>query len=184
MSRWRWKISIHFFSVAKNGYQRHGLRRRKTAVSRRRRWKAPWNDKRPQLRSVNRVSSNGARAADRRIMEVRPVPRPRESTTMSHRSLRRQLTAAVLAAVLAGAAPAHARDLGTAGRAWTWLQDAWTRGVSALWDRTPAPARNSAAWQKEGLGLDPNGSTSPAPAPAAPDCTTCSDQGYGVDPNG
>jgi len=103
---------------------------------------------------------------------------------MSHRSLRRHLTAGVLAAILAGAAPAHARDLGTAGRAWLWLQDAWTRGVSALWERTPAPARASAAWQKEGLGLDPNGSASPAPGPAAPDCTTCSDQGLGLDPNG
>jgi len=103
---------------------------------------------------------------------------------MSHRSLRRQLTTAVLAAVLAGAAPAHARDFGTAGRAWTWLQDAWTRGVSALWDRKPAPVRNSAAWQKEGLGLDPNGSASPAPDPAAPACASCSDAGPGIDPNG
>ena len=101
---------------------------------------------------------------------------------MSHRSLRRHLTAGVLAAILAGAAPAHARDLGTAGRTWLWLQDAWTRGVSALWERTPAPARaarSSAAWQKEGHGLDPNGSTSPAPA-----CASCGDGGLGIDPNG
>lgn len=106
---------------------------------------------------------------------------------MSHRSLRRHLTAGVLAAVLAGAAPAHARDLGTTGRAWLWLQDAWTRGVSALWDRTPVMARQGQEgdWQrKEGWGLDPNGAASPAPAPAAPTCTTCSDQGYGIDPNG
>jgi len=103
---------------------------------------------------------------------------------MSHRSLRRHLTAGVLAAILAGAAPAHARDLGTAGRAWLWLQDAWTRGVSALWDRTPVAERRGqeTGWpRKEGPGLDPNGSASPSPGPAAPACASCGD---GIDPTG
>jgi hypothetical protein len=104
---------------------------------------------------------------------------------MSHRSLRRHLTAGVLAAVLAGAAPAQARDLGTAGRAWLWLQDAWTRGVSALWDRTPVAVRRGGGpedQRKEGDGLDPNGA--PKPSSAAPACASCSDQGAGLDPLG
>ncbi|HEV2852148.1 MAG TPA: hypothetical protein VHC97_05020 [Thermoanaerobaculia bacterium] len=106
---------------------------------------------------------------------------------MSHRSLRRHLTAGVLAVVLAGAAPAQARDLDTAGRAWLWLQDAWNRGVSVFWERTPVAVRRGEAAEvqrKEGWGLDPNGSTSPAPDPAAPACDSCSDAGHGLDPNG
>jgi len=99
---------------------------------------------------------------------------------MSQTTLRRCLTVAILAAVLttAGAAPAQARDLGTAGRAWLWLQDVWTQRLSALWDGSGGgkPESKEIPFQaKEGLGLDPNGS--PRPASVSPPCGTC-------DPNG
>jgi hypothetical protein len=108
---------------------------------------------------------------------------------MSQPTLRRYLTVGILAAVLtaANAAPAQARDLGTAGRAWTWLQGIWTQGVSALWDwnRTGEPGPKGVLYQeKQGPGLDPNGSTDPRPAAASPACGVCTDEGPGLDPNG
>jgi len=92
----------------------------------------------------------------------------------------------VLAAVLttAGAAPAHARDLDPASRAWHWLQEVWTQRLSALWDWGGAgkPEKGAPSRTKQGAGRDPNGS--PKPASATPSCDTCTDQGYGLDPNG
>jgi hypothetical protein len=106
-------------------------------------------------------------------------------------TLRRYLIVGVLAVVLtlAGAAPANARDLGTASHAWLWLQDIWTQGVSVLWAwhgrEAPGPGRASGLVpivSKQGLGLDPNGS--PQTNSVIPGCVTCSDQGLGLDPNG
>jgi hypothetical protein len=103
---------------------------------------------------------------------------------MSNTTRRRYLVVGVLIAVLAtaGAAPASARDLNSAGSAWLWLQDFWTQGVSSLWGwhgrEVPSPGRASGLVPivaKEGPGLDPNGSpTSPRPNAATPD----------LDPNG
>ncbi len=104
---------------------------------------------------------------------------------MSQPSLRRHLTAGVLAAALLGTAPAYAR--GTAGRAWLRPQDAWTRGVSALWYRTPVPAQQGGGageQGKEGNGLDPDGATAPRPGSVLPECGACNDQGNGLDPDG
>jgi hypothetical protein len=97
---------------------------------------------------------------------------------MSHTTLRRYLVVGVLVAVLAaaGAAPANARELNTAGSAWLWLQDLWTQGVSSLWGwhGREAPSHGRASGlvpiiAKEGYGLDPNGSTVPRPNSATPD---------------
>jgi len=104
-------------------------------------------------------------------------------------TFRRYLIAGALATflTLAGAVPANARDHGTAGQAWAWLQDVWTQGFSALWGgpvRKAPPTRASGLvpiTAKQGLGLDPNGS--PQGSSASSGCTTC-DQGLGLDPNG
>ncbi len=109
---------------------------------------------------------------------------------MSYTTLRRYLTVGVLAAVLsaAGAPPASARDVGTAGRAWLWLQDVWTQGVSILWHGAGAGDSGSKvvpSWAKQGYGVDPNGGTPPRPSSVTPPCgSTCPDQGPGLDPNG
>lgn len=117
-------------------------------------------------------------------MEVRPFSAA-EGEHMSHRLLRRCVTAGVLAAVLLGATPAHARDLGTARSAWLWFQDAWTQGVSAFWDRMPVPAGQGVRDQrKEGNGLDPNGGTPPRPNSAPEACGLCSESRQSLDPNG
>jgi len=106
---------------------------------------------------------------------------------MSYATLRRYLTVGVLAAVLsaAGAAPASARDLGTAGRTWLWLQDVWTQGVSILWPGArESGAKVVPSWAKQGYGVDPNGAPPPPPSSVTPPCGTCPDEGYGLDPNG
>jgi len=112
---------------------------------------------------------------------------------MRQRTLQRFVTAGALAVILfiGAAVPAQARDLGTAGRAWGWLEELWTRSVSALgiWTAAPAPTWERrplrSIHQKEGYGLDPNGSTKPATDPTGePACGSCSDEGYGLDPNG
>ena len=108
---------------------------------------------------------------------------------MSNTTLRRYLVVGVLVAVLAaaGAAPANARDLSTAGSAWLWLQDVWTQGIYALWGwHSPEPAgpRRTSGWvpivAKEGLGLDPNGS--PRTNSSSAGCGT--DQCGPINPNG
>ena len=122
----------------------------------------------------------------RRTMEVRPLPAA-GGIHMSQRSLRRHLTAGVLATVLLGATPAHARDLGTTGNVWGWMQEVWTRGVSALWERGAGVARRerpAGDQRKEGNGLDPNGGMPPRPSSATTGCGLCIDQGNGLDPNG
>jgi len=132
----------------------------------------------------------------RRTMEVQPLSAA-GGIHMSQRSLRRHLTAGVLATVLLGATPAHARDLGTPGNVWGWMQEVWTRGVAALWERGAGVAGRSGENQrkeglglnpngsaKQGNGLDPNGGTPPRPSSAPTACGLCSDQGNGLDPNG
>jgi hypothetical protein len=111
------------------------------------------------------VASDGAQPADGRAMKVRLALRRRELHTMPLTTLRRYLIVGALAAILtmAGVSPANARDLGTAGHAWLWLQDVWTQGISVLWAwqgrDAPNPGRASGIISKQGLGLDPNGST-------------------------
>ena len=107
-------------------------------------------------------------------------------------TLRRYLAVGALAAILttANAAPAQARDLGTAGRAWLWLQDVWTQGVSALWGwsgATKPEPKGVPHREKRGYGVGSSDSPSPGPTLASPDCDNCTDQGdqgYGLDPNG
>jgi hypothetical protein len=104
---------------------------------------------------------------------------------MSYRLLRRTVTVGVLAAVLLSATPAHARDLGTAGSVWGWMQEVWGRGVAALWDREVVPTRRPGENQrKEGWGLDPNGATTPRSSSTPTACSSCSEEGDGLDPNG
>jgi hypothetical protein len=109
------------------------------------------------------------------------------------RQIRRFATVGTLALVLflAGAGSSQARDLSSTG-AWGWLQGLWPQGVSWWeWHGSPAPARpaqRTTGLQKQGPGLDPNGSTSPGSSNGAttsgPLCTSCGDQGPGLDPNG
>ena len=96
----------------------------------------------------------------------------------------------VLVLFLAGASASQARDLSAAG-AWRWLQGLWSQGVSWVGYGSPAPARpaqRATGLQKQGPGQDPNGSTNPGSSngatTASPSCTSCGDQGYGLDPNG
>lgn len=110
---------------------------------------------------------------------------------MPQPTFRRYLIVGFLAAALtlAGAPPVNARDLGTAGHAWIWLQDVWTQGVSVLLDwhgsKAPSPGRASGLIPiigKEGLGLDPNGSTRTNSVSLVGG--TCSDLGDCINPNG
>lgn len=87
---------------------------------------------------------------------------------MSHRFVRRAVTAAVLAASLVFALPARAAGPGAwaappdlAARALRWL--------AALWPGDDAPDVRD----KAGAGVDPNGS--PAPPPPSPGLAVCSD---------
>lgn len=106
---------------------------------------------------------------------------------MSHRMLRRFVTAGALAALLALFAPtqAEARELGALGGMLRWLNGFWENGVSALWPSAPAGVEGVADRRpttKQGPGIDPNGKP-----PATPSGTTCGaacDQGPGIDPNG
>jgi hypothetical protein len=108
---------------------------------------------------------------------------------MTQRTPQRFAAAAALAAVLflTAAAPAQARDLGPAPRAWQWLQELWIKGTSVLWNwsepAVPAPGF-SGELRKEGPGSDPNGAPSPGPSSATPACDTCGDAGPGSDPDG
>ncbi|HEX4964391.1 MAG TPA: hypothetical protein VF173_26475 [Thermoanaerobaculia bacterium] len=107
-------------------------------------------------------------------------------------NLRRCLTVGVLAVLLAtaGAVPGNARDLGMAGRAWTWVQAVWEQGFSNLWDgggRGATRSRNTNLipyFAYEGPGLDPNGSTNPKPTVTMPRCPTCEDTTGGGNPKG
>ncbi|HSG39072.1 MAG TPA: hypothetical protein VLE27_05500 [Thermoanaerobaculia bacterium] len=104
---------------------------------------------------------------------------------MNRTTLRRSVVAGLLAAAmgLAGANPAQAREMGTAGQAWQWAQKAWTVGMYTLWGRVPAPnVKPQRSVEKEGWGLDPNGAPAPGPD-AGTACWRC-DGGGSIDPNG
>ncbi|HSK78870.1 MAG TPA: hypothetical protein VLQ45_20610 [Thermoanaerobaculia bacterium] len=91
---------------------------------------------------------------------------------MRQRIVHRLLAAGAVAAVLA-AGPLQAqespRETGPFQR---WLGGLEKQIALVLRLRTGS--------NKQGLMIDPNGS----PAPAAPDCQSCTDQGFLVDPNG
>jgi hypothetical protein len=106
--------------------------------------------------------------------------------------IRRFATVGTLVIVLslAGAGAGQARDLGSVS-AWGWLQGLWSQGVSWLGGGGGAPARptqRARGLQKQGPGLDPDGSThsgsSSGTTTSGSACTGCGDQGYGLDPDG
>ena len=111
---------------------------------------------------------------------------------MSQPIVRRCATVGTLALILfmAGAGSVHARDLSSAGMAWGWLTEIWSKGASvvASWTGAPSPARNSrsaGSFQKEGPGVDPNGSPRPNGATTSNSaCSTCGNEGFGLDPSG
>src|SRR5436305_2671530 len=119
-------------------------------------------------RGIGRAPRRCVRAVDARRRSSRGPPvheGPVRSVAegehdMSYATLRRYLTVGVLAAVLsaAGAAPASARDLGTAGRAWLWHQDVWTQGVTILWHGAGQSGSKAVpSWAKQGSGLAATG---------------------------
>jgi hypothetical protein len=113
------------------------------------------------------------------------IPRKEGELDMSQPMLRRYVVVGTLALTmgLVGSNPVQAREIGTAGRTWQWVQEAWTLGVQMVWSRVPV----SRVVEKEGWGLDPNGKPAPAPPPptaAGPTCETCNSLGWGIDPNG
>jgi hypothetical protein len=107
---------------------------------------------------------------------------------MSQQMVRRFVTVGTLAAILfvGGAGSVQARDF-SPGNALSWLQELWAKGVPAVWGGagTPVPVaspRSSGIFLKEGPGVDPNGV--PRPSSLTIGCTTCSDGGLRIDPNG
>lgn len=98
---------------------------------------------------------------------------------MSHRRLRRIVTAGALAALLAVSLPAQAeaREIGGKGGMVQWLRSFWENGVSFLWPSAPDPRSTT----KQGLGIDPNGNPIPTPTTM---CGAGCDEGPGIDPNG
>ena len=124
------------------------------------------------------MALGGVQSADGRAMKVRTRSVAEGEHSMQS-NFRRYLIAGALTTilVLASAAPANARDLGTASHAWAWLQGVWTQGVSALWawpGREAAGPGRAAGWvpiiEKEGPGLDPNGlAVPPRPNYAKPE---------------
>lgn len=92
---------------------------------------------------------------------------------MSHRFVRRAVTAAVLAASLALAVPAHAAGLRGSDPASLFQQA--RQWLAKLW-----PGEGTTVREKRGLEIDPGGSPAPGTTPS---CTEC-ERGMGVDPNG
>lgn len=110
---------------------------------------------------------------------------------MSRRTVQRILAAGALALVLtlAGAPPAHARQLAGPGNLWQRLAQIWQGGLSLLRPWTAAPGDPAGSGlqeitEKEGLGIDPNGSPKPGSGAASTPCGTCGDAGSPEDPNG
>ena len=104
---------------------------------------------------------------------------------MTRMMVRRLVIVGTLAVLLSvsGTGAAQARDLRSAGSTWGWLGQVWTKGVAALWgwaEVLPSGqhSKSVGGLQYQGPGLDPNSPT------ANPACSTCSDEGYGLDPNG
>jgi hypothetical protein len=105
---------------------------------------------------------------------------------MSRRSHRRVVLAAVLAVALALAAPVHAA--GRAGwmdvpdlvqQAWDWFAGLWPAAGTSH-GRGPGSGTGGGLPQKEGLGVDPDGSHVTGTVPSGGQTQS----GAGVDPNG
>ncbi|MFP5286198.1 MAG: hypothetical protein ACLGI9_10715 [Thermoanaerobaculia bacterium] len=107
---------------------------------------------------------------------------------MSHRTTDRVLAAGALALALAlaGATPAQARELGGPAGVWQRLARAWESGLSLLWPSTTlAESGLRGITQKEGLGVDPNGSPKPAPGGTGNvTCGVCGETGLEINPDG
>lgn len=105
---------------------------------------------------------------------------------MNQRTIRRAITAGVLAAVLALPGPVHAAGPGNSGSAnlWDWLSSLWERGIFVLWPLSAASG--SAGPGGSGPGADPNGGTAQGEQgpEADPNSVNSGDQGPGADPNG
>lgn len=101
---------------------------------------------------------------------------------MNQRTIRRAITAGVLAAVLALPGPVHAANPGHGGSAnlWDWLSSLWERGISALW-----PLSAASGSSETGSGANPDGGSAQGTDGVDPSGgTTQGDAGAGVDPNG
>lgn len=110
---------------------------------------------------------------------------------MSRRTVQRILAAGALAFVLAlaGAPPAHARPLAGPENLWQRLARVWEGGLSLLrpWATAPGDPAGSGLQgitEKEGPGIDPNGSPKPGSGATGTPCDTCGGAGSLEDPNG
>lgn len=110
---------------------------------------------------------------------------------MSRPTVRRFIAAGAfaLALALAGAPPADARELAGSGHLWQRLARAWEGGLARLLPWTTAPGAPAGSGlrglaEKEGPGIDPNGSSNPGPGATGSPCATCGDAGTEEDPNG
>jgi hypothetical protein len=101
--------------------------------------------------------------------------------------LRRSVPALTLATILfiTCTGTAQARTFTPAEQAWSWLRQVWVAGVGGLWDggaavrakegissRRVQKVGNGSLYKSEALLLFP------------PPCTTCANEGPGMDPNG
>jgi hypothetical protein len=95
--------------------------------------------------------------------------------------LRRSVPALTLATILfiTCTGTAQARTFTPAEQAWSWLREVWTQGVGGLWDGGVRARNDRSArlLQKNGIGV---GGLLLLPPP----CTTCANEGPGMDPNG
>ncbi len=99
---------------------------------------------------------------------------------MIQRRLQRTAAAAVLAATLGLAAPAHAVGWqGPTAAGPVWLETA-LHWVAQLWPGAAVPPKAPNRKSDYGSGIDPNGRPITPPPPA----TTNGDKGGGIDPNG
>jgi hypothetical protein len=104
---------------------------------------------------------------------------------MNQRTIRRAITAGVLAAVLALPNPVHAASPGSgSANLWDWLSSLWEKGIAALWPLSAA-SDSSEVGSGEGGSASDGGTAQGEHAPGAdPDGVDSGDQGPGADPNG
>jgi len=104
------------------------------------------------------------------------------------RKIRRPLAAfSVMAALfLALPAPSHAAGFlewrpspGLVAWVWTWLEDL---GFGTLGSRPPGSPISW--WEKEGSGINPDGSKVPGINPTQPPASTAGEEGSMIEPNG
>ncbi|MFL6193723.1 MAG: hypothetical protein ACJ75H_06095 [Thermoanaerobaculia bacterium] len=96
---------------------------------------------------------------------------------MNRRKLSCIIVAMALVTALALPGPASAAPRGhvPGADAWAWFSRLWSRAVAVL-----VPGDGGS--QKQGYGIDPNGSDQGYGID--PNGTTTTDQGHGIDPNG